>query len=131
MSANLPVDFDATSTTVSGCEPLTGETGLGALAFSVEPSAAAPPEMSSVDVGEAGLGDDFEHATASANRAAAAHRRNLFWCIRQTSIFSGARWDGRENARFYYRITELSAGLACYHLRQFARPSRPKVVDRR
>jgi hypothetical protein len=31
-----------------------------------------------VEVGDAGLGDDFEHATASASTAAAEQRTNLF-----------------------------------------------------
>jgi hypothetical protein len=79
---NLAVALFVVSVRVSGCAPLTGEIGDGAVAFSVEPSAAAFTDPFSVTLGEDGLCDDFEQAMARASTAAAEQRTNLFWCIR-------------------------------------------------
>ena len=80
--SNLPLALFVVRVRVSGCAPLTGETGVGAVAFSVEPSAAAFTDPFSVTLGEDGLWDDFEQAMARASTAAAEQRTNLFWCIR-------------------------------------------------
>src|SRR5262245_6804142 len=54
-SANLPVAFEAVRTTTSaGCAPLTGETGEGPVALSVEPSAAASGAGTGAEPGETG-----------------------------------------------------------------------------
>jgi hypothetical protein len=78
----FPSAFDDVSVKLSGWAPPTGETAVGAVAFNVEPSAPASPDPFSVTEGEAGLGDDFEQAIATASTAAAEQRTNLFWCIR-------------------------------------------------
>ena len=78
---NFAVPRLAVNTSDSGCAPLTGEVGDGAVALRVDPSAAASPETFSVVPGETGVDDDLEHAIATASRAAAAQRTNLFWYI--------------------------------------------------
>ncbi len=78
MSANLPVDFVETSTTdPSGCALLMGDTAVGAVAFSVDPSAAAAVEDSALELGDTGVSGDLEHAAAIASRAAAKERTDL------------------------------------------------------
>jgi hypothetical protein len=61
---------------------LIGDTAVGAVAFSVEPSAAALVDGSGLALGETGDSVDLEQATASARRAAADERTNLLWNIK-------------------------------------------------
>jgi hypothetical protein len=63
---------------VSGWAPPTGETGVGAVTFRVLPSAAAELEGSCAPLGDTGLVEDLEHATATARTAAAEQSTNLF-----------------------------------------------------
>src|SRR5919107_727701 len=98
MSANLPAAFVAVRTRApSGCWLLIGETGVGAVTFSVEPSgpAAVPPPSTAV-VGETGVvGWDFPHATANARLPAHAQIASFFKCIQlpHEGVWESARWD--------------------------------------
>jgi hypothetical protein len=65
---------------------LTGETALGALALSVEPSGAAGDSMSPVALfGDTGESFCFEQAMAAARTAAQVQSMNLFWNINNLS----------------------------------------------
>src|SRR5262245_52749666 len=72
MSPNLPVAFDAVSTTGSViCPPPDGETIAGVVAFSVEPSGAASGDWL-VAVGDAGFDVVLLQAITMASTPAAA-----------------------------------------------------------
>src|SRR5919198_1381331 len=73
--ANFICALVAMRTSASGCAPLTGDTGEGAVAFNVEPSGAAPLSDAVAEDGLVGVCDDLPHASASTNAAVAAHRR--------------------------------------------------------
>jgi hypothetical protein len=71
--ANLPVDGLAVRTKVpSGCWPFTGDFGVGAVTFNVEPSAAASELPASAPDGATGVSGVRPHATAIVRMQAAA-----------------------------------------------------------
>src|SRR5262245_16129025 len=96
MSLNLPVALVAVKVSGSvACTPPVGETGAGAETFKVEPSAFALESGGVALEGEVGACDDLPHATASASRPAAVHKRTLrciSWNSGKTrSLTQGAR----------------------------------------
>jgi len=92
----VAVDFPETSTSSSGCWLLTGDWGVGAEAFSVEPSGAAALDPCSALLGDAGLSGFFEHASPTANSAIAEQTTSVLCSIEQTSLnWIGARWERR------------------------------------
>jgi hypothetical protein len=82
-----PVDFPADNTSVSGCAPLTGDSGVGALAFNVSPFGPADVVPGSAELGDSGVSGFFEQATARASKTADAHATAFLCCIRKTSYF--------------------------------------------
>jgi hypothetical protein len=73
-----------------------GDTAVGAVTFSVDPSGAAgEPASADVALGETGVSDCFEQATAAARTAAQVQSTNLFWNIHYLAMrFGITRWEG-------------------------------------
>jgi hypothetical protein len=68
---------------------LTGDCGVGAVTFNVDPSGAASPVPGSAAVGETGVDDCFEQAIARARTAADAQATNFLCCIRKNLVEPG------------------------------------------
>jgi hypothetical protein len=86
--AKVAVDLPATNTRDSGCWLLIGDCGVGAVALSVDPSAAAALLPGSVPLGDTGDSGPSEQAAATAMMTTDA-QATVLCCIEQTSSTGG------------------------------------------
>src|SRR5687768_13870428 len=108
--ANRAVAAPAVRMSTSGWALLTGDCGVGAVAFNVEPSFAASATPGSAPVGATGAGESFEQASASARTAPDAQAKSLVCCISNlVELWNGTRWE--RAAKYYY--TAAGSVIGC------------------